>query len=409
MNELNSRKRIIAGSSLFIIGYWVLLISDWWPLRRSGIRGFSNYIDLNAVITWADCYKNVGNRVYLADDNLCSGYLYGVTLLKIINLLGFSKLNINLMGSFLIFLLSISFSYFLFANEAPIKKRFAIFAILYSPGICLLSERGNIDSVIYLLIFGACFAYSLKKPVIFILFISISTLFKFYTLPLLLLTPFFVKGIKYKFFSIISIITCTATVMMDIVKIKSDFPFTWYASFGNSTFGIWLNLLTTRLKLNINPINSKISVALGIFLFLLISGILWKLKNKNNNNSLVRKSLHDFSLHEIFMLCFGIIQLSCFLAGTNYDYRLIFTAAFFAVYVVYEDKILKFNLALVSILATAFWFSWFTFGYQIQANQQSPDWFIVMQFIGDISIFVISSIIAIQIIDILRRSLGKKI
>lgn len=408
MNNFKLKRNLLTGSLLFVMGFWIQLENNWWTLRISGMRGFSNYIDLNAVLVWAACFKKIGNDVYLGDDSTCSGYLYGSTLLRLVNFLRISESYTNHIGIILIILLSITFGFFLVRKENSILIRFALIATLYSPGIWLLLERGNIDSVIFLLVFGSCLAYIKNRRLIFILGISVSAIFKFYTLPLLFLSAFIVKNIKYKIVSIISFIVCTTIIILDIARIDSDFPKTWYASFGNPVLGKWLNLFIERFNFSFNSIGMIATNFLGFLLFLLVTRLLWKFKKITIKFQSKNNSSRYFSLEEIFMVCFGTVFLSCYFAGMNYDYRLVFLSGFLAAYLVYDYPFVLVNLPLIIFIVIAQWFSWFSFGYRIKIGQQPPDWFYIMQFVGDMSLLLLSSIIAIQIIHIFFKDVASQ-
>ena len=71
-------------SSFYLIQIW----TSWIGLRISGVRGGSDYIDLQSILNSAKCFEQIGLEVYKLDVAPvgCGGFIYSIELLRLLNI-----------------------------------------------------------------------------------------------------------------------------------------------------------------------------------------------------------------------------------------------------------------------------------------------------------------------------------
>jgi hypothetical protein len=143
------------------------------------------------------------------------------------------------------------------------------------------------------------------------------SLTKFYPVPLFIWLYFQSKRQALKALSIVFFIGSTILIAIDIVRIES-FPRPIDIAFGNPIFGLYLN----RLGL---PINLRMQDLIGI-LMLTSTSFLLHLTIKRFRIILPEVSVlsKPRDCIDSLFIVFALVFLVCYLASTNYDYRLIY-------------------------------------------------------------------------------------
>jgi len=248
----------------FLSFFAVQYLSNWWTLRVSGIRGGS-FIDLAAVLRWSDCFRAVGNSVYAPEDGKCGGYLYGSTLLRVLNFLGISATQTKFWGLFsgAVICISLGSLAVFFTNKKSLNL-LLVGLVLSSPGLWLLIERGNIDGLIFLLLLASSIliAKGFEIPAIFL--IAITALFKFYTAPLLLVLVVISRTKRARATAVILFLTVIPIIFIEYLSIETNFPNTWFISFGAPSIGFWINLFGDKFNLGLPHIGALVGHGLGL-------------------------------------------------------------------------------------------------------------------------------------------------
>jgi len=248
--------------------------------------------------------------------------MYGSTVLRIIELLGIGNKIVYPVGIFFIAGLSFIFSFLAISTNNRIICLSVGFIVLLSPPIELLLQRGNLDAFIFILVFFSSILI-LRNKFFLSLLLSVCSLIKFYTFPLLVyLSILYTLKRRKKFISQIYLFVIFLVCIIDIRNV-SYFPSDAQNFFGSPIFGEYLSFLAYGPG---SHGNLFISQALGLLFYLLTCKAFAKISriikiypviydSKSNNKPLV-----------LFSINF-LIFISCYFAGLNIDYRLVFIAA----------------------------------------------------------------------------------
>jgi hypothetical protein len=321
----NRNTRAAFASCSVVVFYLFQLNYSWAGLQASGIRGSSKYIDQESVLNSANCFKEIGIEVYKLDaPNGCGGFVYSVELLRILNFFHLSTLSSEFLGAAFMWLTvaALCSLFFLIKNLGRLDIVVAAFAFV-SPGVWLLLERGNYDELVFILVLISSYFLASRYQELGIVLLAITVLIKFYTLPVFLICILFLKRKKSRIlFGWIAFPIIIYIVFL--IKQVEIFPSTWNVSFGLDSLGLYINLfIKERIlwDLQLPSIAIKLTGVCGLVFWMFC---LAKIKNGH-------KSKLNFpevnSCVFIIYTNMTIIFLSCFFAGMNYDYRLVYLAA----------------------------------------------------------------------------------
>jgi hypothetical protein len=375
-------------------------LSNWWVLSVSGIRG-GDFIDLNAVLKWSDCFENIGTSVYKAPDGACGGYLYGSTLLRFLDFIGVGASQTRIWGIALGVTLSVCLGvlaafFTLTRGVNPIM----VGLVFSSPPIWLLVERGNIDLLIFIMVVLATMLFSRGFEMTSVTLIAATALFKFYTLPLLLVLAFVSEHKKYRIATLTIFLITAPIVISDYLMIQQNFPSTWFISFGLPAIGFWINVLSEEF--GFNSVNLKIFSIYFLGLTLFVVGIaIAKIYIFNQKNCFVPSSIFKRSqaLNDSIILYSGTIVITCYLFGMNYDYRLVFASVSGLALLSIGDGI-RSQRKIQYLLLISLWFTSFSFGLQ----NVSFGLFMLIQLIGDISLGLFMAIFCLSLGNVVRQN-----
>jgi hypothetical protein len=325
--QILSKQNVTAFSlSLVVFIFYLLQLKySWVGLRISGIRGPSDYIDQEAVLKSARCFKEIGMDVYKVNTipSGCGGFVYSIELLRILNFFQLSNISSNILGVIFMVITTLCLCSIFFHIKYFGKNEnlIALFAAL-SPGIWLLMERGNYDEVIFILTIIASAFLASKFQEFGMILLLVTVLIKFYTLPAFLVVIFFLKRRNSKiFFGTVAIPVTLYTLFL--IKQVVTFPSSWYVSFGLKSLGSYIDFF-------VNERISKNFQLPGIFMTIiglcfLITSIVVLLKFRLDPDIKLSADLLKDCTAATYMMML-VIFLSCFLVGMNYDYRLIYLA-----------------------------------------------------------------------------------
>jgi len=383
----------------FLCFFGVQYFSDWWLLRVSGIRG-GNFTDLGLVLRWSDCFNKVGSSVYGVNDGKCGGYMYGSALLRAFNLLGINAAQTKFWGIVGGVILCISLGFLAaFLVSQKVANPIVVGLALSSPPLWLLLERGNIDELIFLLVLISSFLLFRGFDLGAIAIIAITALFKFYTLPLLLILAITSKSKKSRVIAIVAFLVVVPLIAIDLFKLQSDFPSTWFVSFGVPSIGLWINLIGENLGLSWLHIEAPAGHALGLVIYVASIAILRIFTNSTSENLVVLdyQKTEKKEIDTLFLIL-GSVFIICYLLGMNLDYRLIFVAIS-GLALVGKTQQASLRKKLQYLLIAALWLSCFSFGLQ----NLSYFLYMLIQFIGDIVLGIFTAFLSLRLITIIKR------
>lgn len=377
MDNFRSKSLKYTSSSVILV-YTILIVSDWYPFKLMSLRAILPFVDLYTVLTAAKCFQDIGFQVYInnAETPLCF-FVYGHTLLDLVNILHLSPQIILLLGYSNI-LLVLGILLWLSSGIVTKSNRMGWFvsSIICSPPIWLLLERGNVDSLIFILLILAAFFLKEKRELFGLLFINVTILFKFYTLPLLLLAPIFLRKSKSVLIAIVSMIVIAPYIYQDIIIRDIQEPGS--LAFGTPMVTFWINSVLKRITDTSTLVNINEGHAIGILLLILIVCIVYKLKYKNITKT--TDPVDEFYSY-LFILS-SVSFLSCFLSGMNYDYRLILMVVSCIALLNFREA-RRSDLVFMAFMQLGSWLTCFSFGLPAQ-------YFLMLQWVGGLSQFVIA-------------------
>lgn len=307
------------GLTIFILNQllgWPLL--QFWNI--AGIdSGYNKFNDLSIVLRAAECYSEHGDSVYLTDF-YCGNYLYGKSLLILINTMRLSSISVYLLGTIL-------GAIYVFTCGHLIKHLFSqrgntrAILLIFAPPFLLMIQRGHIDIFMFFLVVLSTYLIWNQRYFLGLVFISMSVLIKFYTAPLLILFLFKLKPIRYKLLSGTLLIATLITIQSDLrltpVKPLSDYSGRIWGLFG------WDSVIrriseTSKFEfefLQISIYSIVLQVISYVFIYLYL---------RTRSIPYDEIILDSSQLSAYYFYTLSIVFVSCYFAGLNFDFRLIF-------------------------------------------------------------------------------------
>lgn len=313
-------QRVILFVSIATFYMW-LYFSQWWLLKiQNDLGGGRGYRDLESVLNAARCYESIGDTVYSTVETC--GYQYGIFLLQFIQFFNLDSINLVVLGGlFVLLVFLILLCVAVFSVKTTHQPALA-FLIVASPGPWLLFERGNFDLLIIILVSLAALFINSRLSILAILFITLTALMKFYTLPLLLIYILIEKRVTLRIVAAISICLVTPIILFDISRAPS-FPNPTFVAFGLPSPGLWLNFFAWRYGIPIELPGSHLYF-LGYLIFFACVYVMYFSPLRNRFSFALTVPSAGSSVSKNIFLLFSSLYLFCFLAGMNYDYRLTF-------------------------------------------------------------------------------------
>jgi hypothetical protein len=245
-------------------------LSTWLPLRFWSAWGGGNFLDTWQVLNYSKCYESIGIQIYSSEVGNCSNYLYGRTLVQVLNQLNIGPSFTQVFGYAFLLILAFVITY-VFQVE-PVSDFVIISLVLLSPPILLLAERGNFDILIMFSLVIAVQLSEKNRNIYALAVIFGATLLKYYTAPLLLLFVIY-KPTKIKLLAIPFFIISALLILRDTLITEADYPHGAGSQFGLTVWGEFLNSYNSTKGTQLR----NILVSLFVFIILLfLSYILMK-------------------------------------------------------------------------------------------------------------------------------------
>ena len=401
-------------SLIFLTLTFLNYLSDWWVFRVSGssevkIRESSDFADLMWIKSSVACYRKVGDSLYLYDENVpCHlGYFYGSTLIKFFEMVKLDSVSIVWLGRVLTILFCIGLGVIAskIATDKGSHKLFIVF-LLFSPGIWLLLERANLDILIFLLLLIGNQLFGKGHEISGMLLIALSALFKFYTLPVLLVLIVITKKRITRIVGTLVTLLVFPKVLLDITSITNPgFPSTWYISFGIESIGLYINLFLEHVNQNrfiLNGLEVKLVGYVTLILAVILFSKFGRIQIKSISRALeISPDFAAWSFLRNGFWIFGTTSISCYLAGMSYDYRLSFLAvAGLSLVALARNKKISIN-GLPFLLIVATWCS----GSFLPSTSLVLSGLI--QLTGDIAFFILSIFFILTLINETKLKISK--
>lgn len=317
-------KKIVTTPSLiflavFYIFYFGEVILSWPLLRHMGIRGGRNFEDLYAILGAAKCKPP---SFIPGTDNLCI-FPYGSALHGVLRINPFPLELWNIFGWVLIGLIGVLLYVVSKLNIMADRWTTALYIVTFcSPPIILLLERGNFDAVMVLIICFAGYCLGTKRQGTGVILLIISALFKFYTLPLLVITFVLSKRVRIRILSCVGMIASVATVWIDREVISSGTHIGAFAAFGTPVYGSYLNKLDNKIHLSYS--NSHIFGLIAFVISVICGMYFLRMKWIFLPKQIISRATDDLTSGEWIYVLTSSTTISCFMVSNNYDYRLIY-------------------------------------------------------------------------------------
>ena len=292
---------------------------DWPLVRLAGVRLYS-FVDTINVLRMIQCVdQEVFNNEVI---NECKFY-YGSILILISNGL---KLNIEsgeLISWFLLISCTSLIGFLVALGTQKIVYRLLYLTVLLaSPAISLLFERANLDILMFIIVVFSAFFYSKQRKKISILLLLITVLIKFYTLPLFFLIVIINLTKRNFVYAVIMLVGLLGVLTIELNKIPGILKLNGWMKFG---IGVLFDFYPEQFNI---LVPESISITIGFALLFLTS---YAMRKNMKPKVLVKSNLKlpDFTGSNFLNItCFWclFIFLTCYFAGYNYDFRLIYLA-----------------------------------------------------------------------------------
>ena len=357
-----------------LVSISIVNVATNWPIVRL-IRAKQelDFGDAGIILNATDCFSRIGMNVYAVKSGSCS-YNYGEGLIRVLNLLGLGIGSITAIGILFVLLFIVAFieSLRVLQPVATFKLQIIAATFFVSPPVMLLLERGNFDSLIFFLIIFSLILEIKGKILSSTGLLVVSSLFKFYTFPLLVLKLVTIKK-QFNFFKlrIIFVFLTFGVILRDLARISEGFsiPNPMWLAFGSSKFP-WAIARVLGIDLS-RPLQLIAGALLSLILLLglirfqsrfpQIKELKLRLLEMNSGSKLMTESL-------------AFIFLISYFSGMSYIYRLVFVIPVFICLIMCQSQ----SYTLINALITL-------------AIFLSP-WFGGLEIIGDFAILLLVTI-----------------
>ena len=362
-----SKLRSLILSVWFAVLYFAHIGSNWWIIKISNIR-MADFVDLGYVIKGHDLCRTESSVntfwdfLFILD---CGDYVYGRVLAgfswllsQIIDLMPYLNLVAILLGLTLVVSIAYLFSE---ASNKSVFSALGLSLLVFSPPVLLLFERSNVDILIAILVITAAVALSRGRWQVAILTIFISSLMKFYTLPLLWFLLFVMESKWGRVWALGAASVSTFIVFQDVLRVSTGVPDGGYVQFGFPVFVHYFE------RFGIQDSVGVFKYA-GLVIPLVLAALVAKSRMFTQLEFRFGAGTKSSSL-EILTTLSGLVFVACFFAGLSFDYRLVFLLIGGVAYI-RRGKMPKFlELTLWTLLAIALWGSTaFGLGFAIDAG-----------------------------------------
>jgi len=300
--------------SILTIAVVILVFAYQFRMGWFYLGGKNGFGDFGYVLERIPCIKGNWDNLYgPRTEEVCSGYIYGSSLLVLLDAIGMSLSTLVPISYGLAASLVFIYLWTILKDKSSIAQNVLAVALLFSPPVILLIERMNVDVIVFLCVYAATKMPNRVAKWIAPLLIALSTLFKFYTLPLILIMLKEARG-KLRIYLFTVLVSTLVIISIDLSRIEG-LPWDARNMFGNAIWGEYLLYLVKGPQTHANFIASSM---LGIAILIFVSYLVQKL-----DIDVELKKVAPKSDQKLFIFCF-ILYLTCYFSGLSVDYRLIF-------------------------------------------------------------------------------------
>lgn len=353
-----------------------------WPLVKIANQRASDFVDLKLVFDSIECAKLADSNISLNSLYLTCNYIYGSPLILFGKFLNLNLVNASIMA-WLLIVTSCSILGAIVGVYTSNTSKAMIFTFLVncSPSISLLFERANLDALIFILVIVSAWLYSKNLLYFSFTLIFVVTLFKFYTLPLLLIISFLHTN-KRNFFVLIPLVLgTTINVFADLARIKK-LPAGGQAQFGTGVFSWYFDSIGIY-------VHKALWIIMGVILTLITTFLLMQFSKNFISVPAIKSSFQSLSASEVALSWSSVVFLSCFLFGFNYDYRLVFFA--FGGFLLLRLETSPRNSFVLHLLFFLSIWGTIHIGFSFDDSFPLKMFFASIQLIGDISTLIFAS------------------
>lgn len=278
----------------------------------------SNYGDLKYIL---DCSREINLSRFFSHGE-CPEYMYGVTWLHFAHYTGLYKIPPSVLMIAILLIYSIFLGNSIRFSNTNIIFKIAILVIflLFTPPVSLLFQRGNLDGLILeMVIFSAIFL-CLQKYRASIILLLLTSLFKFYTYPLLIFILIWAALTKKitKIASISVMLLATYITFNDLLLIPR-FPWDARNMFGAPIFLEYIDFAFFGPHTHANKF---LAILLGLLAFIVI---LLSLRKLGISLAHPEFSIDSTNQRYFFVYLFLLGSfIPMYFVGLSIDYRLTF-------------------------------------------------------------------------------------
>lgn len=335
-----------------------------WPIVRiwgASPWGYSISADLASVLNSATCLKTLPFENYFSVGFGDCAYIYGNVLIFLLNALSVTAASTSWLSWVFLVIAAMIFSdltvrFFERVEDKPL--RLAGFLAFCSPPIALLLERANFDVIIFALVYLAVIALARNRWILATAALALSILMKFYSIFALAIS-FVVRPKRKKYVWILLAIFALVLgeILIEVAIRKPSIPVDIGGAFGAHSIGLWFNFTTKFLSVAVSLPNS-ISLVIGWLAIGAAVLVLGKIRKT------IPYLLRDLRMapqigntSQTMGVMMGLIFFGCYLAGANFDYRLVFFMPF-ALTLIANATVAKNRRILGILMFLAMWLSY---------------------------------------------------
>ena len=361
-----------------------------WPLLQfARVVSPIKYRDTSWVLADADCHRDIGAGIYgLESDTGCPGYLYGRPLLITLNFLRIGEVDTQIFVQIMraLFAISLALMILYLAKKSWQYVLIAVLVLL-SPGTQLMLYNGNFDLLIFAMVVFGCLAILKNYVVIGLVIIFLSGIYKFYTIPLLLLMLLIVPKLSHKILTVSFFLISCFSAITDLRLMQEPIPSSGYAQFGFTVYSKYLQQIGLTL-----PLHLEYLVSAGVFA---LSILIMSLLGRNSKAF----ALTRFQDNTFIFLVLASVFVSCYFAGLSYDPRLIYLTLAGVFLVVFLER--SFFRSFIFVLVG--WSSLFSCGIELGFIPKEETGFHplrLVQLSNDLSISLVTSVFVLILVRV---------
>lgn len=331
-------------SIILVIFYLHQDFTKWSIVKLINANAERLYVDSFTVLFYSECYDKIGTKVFEVN-NSCSNWIYGSFILRVFSFLNIFNVH-EIIGHFFTFIILSCFVYIIIKFKGNVFAQINLFLGFISPPVWLLLERANFDVLIFLFVFLSGLFYSSGHKKTSLLLILLSTLIKFYTLPILILLFFFLSKKIDKIISVVYILVSIFFMVDDLSRMQGSPIQAGYNHFGMKIIGNYLG----KIDINFGIFQQYI---ISLILFVAVIILLFRFVNVRKDNFIQFPNNNLLHING-YLFCY-IVFISCFMVGLSVDYRLIFyvtSAGFFLPFIGSQIRIIYSVIFFLSVWLT---------------------------------------------------------